>query len=372
MSYQNGYLYKTENSWHLRFYQTLPSGRKQTSRRVCDGKFTRSAAKKLAQPMLAEINETVQIVHQHKTGTPYDQTIVDFWERSYFPWAERTLKPYTIGSYSRVWKQHLLPHFGTITLRTYRTKFAMDFLEKLAREGYGRNTIAHIRSLMSGIFTRAAADELCSSNPIRACKVRESVAEPEETAHYTPAEAQKILVALEDRLDAQVVFALGFYCGLRPGEINALTFSDVRDGWVHIERAVSNGIVGKPKSKAGYRTIPLIEPVKSLLERLRAKLGNRDGYCFPDGPLRPINLMHFAERVIARRVTKAGLPWYGLYAARRGFATVLGETCADGGIALMHLMGHTKLDVTLVHYVKPVPKNLAGAMRAMEAAITAK
>ena len=310
-------------------------------------------------------------MHKHKTGpTPYDQTIVDFWETNFYPWAERTLRPYTREGYRRVWQHYLFPHFGTITLRTYRTKFAMDFLEGLARDGYGRNTISHIRALMSGIFTRAAADELCTSNPIRACKIRETVKAPEETAHYTPVQATEILAALDDRLDAQLIFAFCFYCGLRPGEVNALKFSDIVDGGaVHIQRAVSHNEVGKTKSPSGVRTIVLIEPVKALLARWHEKLGHREGWIFPDGPLRPINLAHFADRVIASRIKRAGLPWHGLYAARRGFATVLASTCNDGGIALMQLMGHKKLDVTLAHYVKPVPANLAGAMRAMEAVL---
>lgn len=49
---------------------------------------------------------------------------------------------------------------------------------------------------------------------------------------------------------------------------------------------------------------------------------------------------------------------------------MLASTCNDGGIALMQLMGHRKLDVTLAHYVKPVPANLAGAMKATEAAVS--
>lgn len=168
---------------------------------------------------------------------------------------------------------YLAPHFGTITLRTYRTKFAMDFL-RLAREGYGRTTISQIRALMSGIFTRAAADGLCTSKPIRACKIRETVKAPADTAHYTPEQATKIFAALEDRLDAQLVFAFCFYWGLRPGEVNALKFSDIVDGAVHIQRAISHNELGKTKSPSGVRTIVLIESVKSMLSRWHEKLGH--------------------------------------------------------------------------------------------------
>jgi hypothetical protein len=82
-----------------------------------------------------------------------------------------------------------------------------------------------------------------------------------------------------------------------------------------------------------------------------------------------MNLMHFAKRVIARPVLRVGLHWHGLYAARRGSPTMLASTCNDRRIALMQLMGHKKLDVILAHYVRPVPANLAGAMKAMEAAV---
>jgi integrase len=46
------------------------------------------------------------------------------------------------------------------------------------------------------------------------------------TAHYTLEEAENIISALVDHVDAQLVMALSFFLGLRPGEIAGLKWED--------------------------------------------------------------------------------------------------------------------------------------------------
>lgn len=59
------------------------------------------------------------------------------------------------------------------------------------------------------------------------------------------------------------------YTGVRPGELCALAWEDINlhTGEVHISRNVTQeGVFGPPKTKAGYRTIKLLEPALNALK----------------------------------------------------------------------------------------------------------
>lgn len=49
---------------------------------------------------------------------------------------------------------------------------------------------------------------------------------PKGTAHYTLEEAENIISTLVDHVDAQLVVALSFFLGLRPGETAAVKWED--------------------------------------------------------------------------------------------------------------------------------------------------
>jgi integrase len=99
------------------------------------------------------------------------------------------------------------------------------FLTGLAKT-LGRNTIQHVRSLASGIFSHAVNTGLLESNPWHDVKVLGKTKAPGKTKHYTLEEAVKIISALADHAHCQLIMALAFFLGLRPGEIQGLRWED--------------------------------------------------------------------------------------------------------------------------------------------------
>jgi hypothetical protein len=96
-------------------------------------------------------------------------------------------------------------------------KLASIFLTSLARR-LGRHTLQHIRSLASGVSTHAVNVGVIDSNPWHDCKVLGKTIEPGETQHYTLEEAENVITALVNHVDAQTIFSLAFFVGLRPGK----------------------------------------------------------------------------------------------------------------------------------------------------------
>ena len=213
---------------------------------------------------------------------------------------------------------------------------------------------------MSAIFKHAVAIGACPTNPVRDCTILGNTRPPGRTPHFTLEEAEDAITALIDKPDAQLIFGLAFFCGLRPSEIAALLWGDFDSDFVHIRRGVCAGVVGTPKTASSVRSIPLIGPVKILLQQWRTKSPSQK-WLFPDGD-KPRDITSYMNRAGAR--LEGG--WRGLYAA----AKLVASGIRDGGLALMSLMGHRSLDVTIRNYVKRVPEDLVSAMRLLESNVS--
>ena len=162
-------------SWHLE-YKDVEGSRK--SAKLCDKddlhfSATCSAVRELASQKLKELAVEALRASGKGNGTKPDMRVVDFWEAVYLPWAkevnpkvgEPNLRPSTVAGYEQVWAQHLSVHFSDAQLRAYETPTATEFLTSLAKT-QGRNTIHHVRSLMSGIFKHALSQGYVAHSPV--------------------------------------------------------------------------------------------------------------------------------------------------------------------------------------------------------------
>jgi integrase len=385
MRYQSGYVYEASGIFFVRYYQAynelppaerakiaarceskskpLPS-RVLVSHRLCakDDKYhslTCKAVKQLAADHMATVNKQSAPVN--------DQTVAAFWEKTYLPFAQENLRHSTVHGYKQIWGQHLKAHFGDIALKDYKTPMASVFLTSLARK-LGRHTIQHIRSLASGIFTHAVNLGVIESNPWHDAKVLGKTIAPGETQHYTLEEAENIISALVEHVDCQLIIALAFFLGLRPGEIQGLRWEDIDENWIHIRRAVARNVVGETKTKSSVASLPLIAPVRIPLNLWRAKRGNpTEGWVFPNGNNKPVDLRSVVERRIVPTLKAKNIQWKTLYAGRRGAATILTQLTGDA-LAAKELLRHKNLAVTTDKYVKPIPEALLKGIKLLEAA----
>jgi integrase len=369
MAYQQGYIYEASGAWHLRYYYTTElKGQKvrlQKSRRVCDRKgHTKSDAKRLAAPFLAELNTELNL------DAALDLTVAQFWDETYDDFIESNKRASTVHGYRQIWKQHLKPHLGDRLLRDYRTVDGTQFLTALARKGLRLRTIQHVQSLASGLWSHAVAIGKAESNPWRDAKVLGKVKGEGDTPHYTLEEAENIISALVDHVDAQLVVALAFFTGMRPGEIGALDWSDFSADFVHVRRAIGRGVVDEPKTKKSVASLPLISPVKMPLALWRAKHGDpQSGWVFPNSAGKPTDLRTFTDRVIKSTLEAKKIEWKGLYAGRRGAATILRQLTGDS-TAGKELLRHSRTETTEAHYEKAIPEALLKGMRLLESATT--
>ena len=146
----------------------------------------------------------------------------------------------------------------------------------------------------------------------------------------SPAEAENLLGALEG--DAHDVYAAAFYAGLRRGELQALRVADVHDDRISVSRSW-DPVTGEkpPKSKAGVRDVPVVEPLRVILER-RCQGRPQDAFVFgtDEAPFTPNTIRRRAEGCWAAAAVGAFLQGrggelepIGLHEARHSFSTWL-------------------------------------------------
>jgi integrase len=284
-----------------------------------------------------------------------------YWDSTFLPVVEKHMKPSTQKSYKQIWRQFLKDELGSVQLRDYTVQMGRKFLTALAERGLGRRTIAHIRALMSSIFREAINDGLVESSPIHDIKVR-GIRAPKDTDHYTLEEVENAISALKEHVDCQLVFALGFYQGLRPSEIQGLQVGDFSDDFVMVRRAVVAGKLGTTKTVDSATDVPLTEMTKVFLALHLAK-NQPQKWLFESENGSPAILNNLVNRVIKPVL---GDSYKSLYCLRRGGATALVEMSGNL-VGAQGLLRHKSMTTTAMFYKKSTPLETIRQVKLLEA-----
>jgi integrase len=242
---------------------------------------------------------------------------------------------------------------------------------------------------MSGIFTHALAQGYVGKNPIKDASVLGKTARPAKTGHYSLKESLSILAALSEHVEAQLVMSLSFFWGLRPSEIRGLKWEDFCDGasetcaickeddWdievahVHIRRAIDKqGNETGLKTDEAEQPLPLMIPIAMPLQIWREQCGNpSEGWLFQNKNGNPADLRDWVRTKIRPAVLASKNKWRGLYAGRRGAATMLLQLTGNA-LASQQLLRHKPGSaVTARHYLKAVPEALLAGTKLVEDAV---
>jgi integrase len=369
---QKGSLTLRSGQWYVRYLdgadRRMVSHRLHAKDDVHYGKSS-TALRALMAGHMAKVNARV-----HEEGPP-PVSVAEFWEETYFPWVELNKKNSTRLSYSQIWAQHLKAHFDGHMLTAYRTSDASKLLTSLAETGLNRNTVSHVRSLMSGLFSHAINLGLLDRNPIADAKSLSKMKPPGKTESYSLREVEDLISALADRTDCQLLVALCGFLGLRPSEACGLAWDsvDLGQGVIHLRRGVVRGVVGDLKTEGSVASLPLIEPVLSIFKLWASKSAPRK-WVFESASGTPKDLKELVRRQIKPAIAKWNaeheekIAWKSLYALRRTAASLLwGLT---GSVeASQQVLRHQTPAVTMRHYLKADRSELVRGLKLLEASV---
>jgi integrase len=177
----------------------------------------------------------------------------------------------TRKNYSFLLKRWIVPRWGNLGLSEVRTIEVESWLRSLAR---ARSTCAKIRNLMSVLFNHAWRYELFDRNPIKL--VRQSAKRRTAPSVLVPAEIKPLLDNLELRERTLVLLAAS--TGLRQSELFALKWGDIdfSQGTMNVTRSISYGIVGRCKTEASQKPVPVHPILAAALTQWRERCRYRE------------------------------------------------------------------------------------------------
>jgi len=153
--------------------------------------------------------------------------------------------------------------------------------------------------------------------------------------------------------------------GLRPSEIVALCWEDVnlKAGRLHLHQAYVRGNLGTTKTDVDVR-LPMLKMVMGLFKAWHGLCGEpKEGWVFSNGVGDPIDIRDYVVGVLRPAVGKKA--WKGLYAFRRGAATILTELTGNP-IAAQQALCHMDLSTTMRHYIKTKRSALAEVIQMLD------
>lgn len=369
---QQGTVVERTDGFYLRYYEDRDGGRTKVTERLCDLGTSPARVKLLSDSHMSAINSARHTELHSATPAPA-VTVGAFWQTTYFPWVQANKRSSTIRGYESTWKIYVKPELATTTIETFTTKDACKLLDYMATvKNLNENTLAHVKSLCSGIFSKACGENIIEFNPWNEANATVKVRKAKKHIAYTPSETVAISKALT-KPDAKLFFELVAMMGMRPSEVAAVKWEHMN--WetnvYHVCEAAPDGVLGEVKSELSDRYLSVDEPVLQHLKEWHEVCGKpSSGLMFTNGNGEPVNHRDFDRYRIAPEAKTACPRWCGLYAGRHGCFTSLFKLTGD--IQAVYQRSGNSLQVLMDTYVHPdVSKGKAGNKKYSKALLAA-
>lgn len=210
--------------------------------------------------------------------------------------------------------------------------------------------VRSIRATFNTIFDDAIRDEIIDKNPISKVKVPEL--DKVEVKSFSLDEVKKIISIAKD--DMKAFSALGFFSGMRSGEIIGLMWSDIdfEKREIHIQRAIRMGTISTPKTKNSIRTIDILDNLLPYLKEQYAMTGAKNSYVFlNDKDEHYYDIKRIRNTKWKNLLKECDIPFRTIYQMRHTFATIMIENNEDI-LWVSNMLGHTDSSMTLQMYAK--------------------
>ena len=255
----------------------------------------------------------------------------------------------THNAYSYVLNKHVVPIFGKRKIDSIKpselTLWQSELLKTLSNKA-----VINTRIIFNGIFEDAFKDEIIQKNPFSIIKAPQNIAK-NENVPFSKDEIFKILES--SPLKIKAFFAIGFFTGMRTGEITALKWSDIDfiNKIIHVRRTRNKGIETTPKTKSSIRDVEILDVLLPYLENhLQFKTDN--DYLFNTFQKAPY---HSAIKISisywSKVLKELNIPYRNLYQMRHTFASMMIASGEDI-LWVANMLGHKNSNITLSTYAK--------------------
>jgi integrase len=309
----------------------------------------------------------------------------------------------TLEQYRQHLRLHIEPFLGRTLLSKLNAPTVRAFEDRLRAEGRSPTLIKYVVRSLGALLADAQERGLVVRNTVRELRGRRRKGKDgrQEARNGklkvgidipTPGEIKSIVHALQDSRWRPLLLT-AIFTGLRASELRGLRWVDVdlRKGELSVrQRADRYRDIGKPKTAAGERTVPLPPIVLSTLREWKLACPKGElGLAFPNGEGNVEFHVNIIQRALIPLQIKAGVTvpvlnaggkqkqddddkplvaakYPGMHALRHFYASWCINRKQDGGLELpakvvQHRLGHSSITVTLDTYGHLFPRGDDGA-----------
>ena len=291
----------------------------------------------------------------------------------------------TLAAYRQHADLHIAPILGTLRLSQLTVPLVRGFEDRLRRDGRSPAMLRNARRSLGGILADAQERGLVAQNVVYSLRKRHHSRRVEDNGKLnagvdipTPAEMRAIVGSLDTAAGRyRPLLLTAIFTGLRASELRGLRWADIdlKRGELHVrQRADRYGAIGRPKSEAGERTVPLPPMViAALREHWLASPKGELGLAFPNvrGGVEHRNSIvkcgfHPAQVAAGVVDQHGGAKYKGLHALRHFYASWCINRRVDGGLELplkvvQARLGHASIQMTADVYGHLFPRRDDGA-----------
>ena len=355
---------KGNTYWVGRFSVRDPLTGKLKQHSVCD-KDPTEAYNKLIQAQV-EVNQGAYIEPSKMTVEQW----LDIWLKTYL----KSVRPYTVLSYTQHVNNHIKPALGEIRLDKLKPHMIQQFYNSLGiahgnKPGLSPKTVQNIHGVLHKALQQAVKIGYLRSNASDACELPR--AEKTEIKPLNEAEIQAFMKAIKGH-KFETVFLVLMFTGIRRGEVCGLTWDHVNfeQNTIYINRQLQqipgqSGVFHLTSTKNGKgRTITAATFVMDALRQYkvqqteaRLKAGpdwQDEGFVFTNKlgrHLSPNTVYNNYKRLVA----SIGIPQARLHDLRHTYATI-SLHAGDDIKTVQENLGHHSAAFTLGQYVHATEK----------------
>ena len=349
--FQTGCLKIVGHSWTLLYWRDeIRDGVRQrvkVSKKIGGMELSPRQARKLAQPILDEVNNQTDIPFKASRNTLTLAVFIEQWRLS----GMLDFKPSTKRALESSIRAHLIPMLGEIPITLITIKNVQDLIGTMLHRSRGtrENVVDDLfRILDEARHLYPGVPDAEEARP----EIRIEEAGEGKPFVFSPAQVKRILVAVTGRKIWDAFFTLLALTGLRASEILGLRVEDVDfdNNQIHVRQAAWHGQIQTVKTEESENCVPM-PPV--LREKLLKHLeGHSHQLLFVNRRGRPYSRNKVVQTVLHPLLDELGIAHKGKRAGLHAFRHCLSSLLLQStGVAVaQRQMRHADPATTLGIY----------------------
>lgn len=236
-------------------------------------------SKTIYSKKLSELRKDLAVkIAENETFVSVRENIkLDNWFNQWIKiYKEKSVRPNTLREYTHIYNKNISPFIGNRNINSLVKSDIQRIITLAHTNGYGYERQNKIKVILSDLMGRALEDNLISKNPVLGAKV---IDKKESKAKSLTLEEQNVFFEYCKNTFYDNMFNVAVNTGMRPGELFALTESDIDfgNGFIDVNKTLvyqkyltdtrKTFHIEEPKTKQSYRKVPINSVCKIYLER---------------------------------------------------------------------------------------------------------